>query len=154
MTADKGTSHTTQLHSIPSRPALLPHGIWTDALQPRTGCGGLLVIRLCPRRPDEASEGGLLLHTGSMAVRQGPCLPGRWPGPRRAACRAVSPPLRAWDRRSALSATRYLTSSSAVADDVRNAYGLEATVLPPPMQADPAGEQDAVRGLEAGFFSA
>lgn len=49
------------------------------------------------------------------------------------ALRAAGPPLRAWDRRAAASATAYLTSSRAVAARIRTAYGIEAEVLPPPM---------------------
>lgn len=47
--------------------------------------------------------------------------------------RVAGPPLRAWDRRAAASADTYLTSSYAVAARIREAYGREAQVLPPPM---------------------
>jgi len=74
-----------------------------------------------------------------------------WPFGQRTACRAVSPYLRSWDRRAALTADQYLTSSSAVAADVFGAYRLTAKVLPPPVRIDPSGVQQPLRGLEPGF---
>ena len=74
-----------------------------------------------------------------------------WPLPLRTACRVASPGLRAWDRRSALSANRYLTSSPGVAADILKAYGLEATVFPPPIQVEAAGERQPIEGLAPGF---
>ena len=75
-----------------------------------------------------------------------------WPRPLRAACRLAAPGLRAWDRRSAHTADRYLTSSSTAAADILAAYNLTATVLPPPVQVDIKGEQQAVREIRPGFM--
>lgn len=70
----------------------------------------------------------------------------------RAALAALRPPLVAWDRRAAATADRYLTSSTAVRDQIRAAYGIEAELLPPPVTVDPAGPQEALAELEPGFF--
>lgn len=70
----------------------------------------------------------------------------------RVALGGLGPMLRRWDQRSAASAHRYLTSSTAVQDRIRATYGIEAEVLPPPPALDPTGAQDAVAGLEPGFF--
>jgi glycosyltransferase involved in cell wall biosynthesis len=35
---------------------------------------------------------------------------------------------------------------------VRDLYGIEAEVVPPPVEVDPGGEQKAVMGIEPGFF--
>jgi glycosyltransferase involved in cell wall biosynthesis len=70
----------------------------------------------------------------------------------RAALAALRPWLVRWDRRAASSADVYLTSSTAVRDRIRSAYGIEAELLPPPHTIDPAGSQREVDGLEPGFF--
>ena len=64
---------------------------------------------------------------------------------------AAGVPLRAWDRRAALSAHRYLVNSSVVRERVRAAYGIDAEILPPPPGIDAAGPEAAVPGLDAGF---
>ncbi len=46
---------------------------------------------------------------------------------------ALSPTLRRWDRRAAASADRYLVNSSAVKARVADLYGIEADVVPPPV---------------------
>ncbi|MHB1783280.1 MAG: glycosyltransferase, partial [Acidimicrobiales bacterium] len=69
----------------------------------------------------------------------------RWP------VEAIAVPLRAWDRRAALSAHRYLVNSTVVRDRVRAAYGIEAEILPPPSGLDATGPEEAVPGLDAGF---
>jgi glycosyltransferase involved in cell wall biosynthesis len=61
-------------------------------------------------------------------------------------------PLRRWDQRSARSADAYLTNSSAVRDRIRDLYGIEADVLPPPPALDPLGPSEQVADLEAGYF--
>lgn len=65
---------------------------------------------------------------------------------------ALTPSLRRWDRRAAASATRYLTNSTIVQKRVRDAYGIEATVIPPPITIDYAGTQEPVPGIEPGFL--
>jgi glycosyltransferase involved in cell wall biosynthesis len=68
-----------------------------------------------------------------------------------AALAVLGSPLRAWDRRAARSADRYLVNSTAVRDRVRVAYGVDATVVPPPPGIDPDGPVQAVPGVEPGF---
>lgn len=69
----------------------------------------------------------------------------------RAALRALGPPLRAWDRRAALSAARYVVNSTATRTDVAHVYGIDAEVLAPPVSAFTV-EPSPVLGLDAGFF--
>ena len=52
---------------------------------------------------------------------------------------ALSPYLRGWDQRAALSATRYLANSTTTAQRVRSSYGIEATVVHPPDAIDEYG---------------
>lgn len=59
--------------------------------------------------------------------------------------------LRRWDRRAAASADRYIVNSTVVAERVRKAYGIEATVVPPPPAVMP-GEETPVHGIEPGYF--
>ncbi|MEI6701637.1 MAG: glycosyltransferase, partial [Actinomycetota bacterium] len=61
-------------------------------------------------------------------------------------------PLRAWDRRAAASATKYVVNSSATAAMVRDAYGIEAEIVPPPPAVDATGPVKPVEGLEPGFL--
>ncbi|KQZ67228.1 glycosyltransferase [Nocardioides sp. Root151] len=46
--------------------------------------------------------------------------------------RAVSTPLREWDRRHARAADRYLAISTVVQARIRDAYGLDSTIVPAP----------------------
>ena len=69
----------------------------------------------------------------------------RWP------IEAAAVPLRAWDRRAARSAHRYLVNSSVVRARVQAAYGIDAEILPPPPGIDASGPEQAVPGLDAGF---
>lgn len=89
--------------------------------------------------------------------------PARWvyqpdiyPGPghplRAAAAGALRPWLRSWDQRAAHSADRYLTSSAAVRDQIRSAYGLDAIVLPPPSMLQPEGPEEALDGVSPGYL--
>lgn len=71
--------------------------------------------------------------------------------PVRAAARALRPSLRRWDRRAAATADRYVTTSTAVCDAIREVYGIDATLLPPPPALDESGPQQAVDGLAPGF---
>jgi glycosyltransferase involved in cell wall biosynthesis len=70
----------------------------------------------------------------------------------RAPLRLVRPFLTRWDRRAALSADRYLTSSTAVRERIRSLYGIDAEVVPPPPALRPGGPVRMVDGLEPGFF--
>jgi glycosyltransferase involved in cell wall biosynthesis len=65
---------------------------------------------------------------------------------------ALKPLLLRWDRNAALTADLYLTSSTAVRDRIRDAYGIEAELLPPPHTLDPDGPQREIDRLEPGFF--
>lgn len=76
------------------------------------------------------------------------------PWPVRAALTSVRPRLLRWDRRAAASAQRYLVNSTGVRDRVRAVYGIDAQLLPPPVSNNPELPQEAVPGLEPGFFLA
>ena len=65
---------------------------------------------------------------------------------------SLRPRLERWDRAAAASADRYLVVSSAVAGAVRDLYGIEPTILPPPPAIDSVGPQQPVAGLEPGFW--
>jgi glycosyltransferase involved in cell wall biosynthesis len=60
-------------------------------------------------------------------------------------------PLVRWDQRAARTASCYLANSSYVAGMVKDLYGFDAEVLPPPPALTPEGARQAVRGLEPGF---
>jgi glycosyltransferase involved in cell wall biosynthesis len=64
----------------------------------------------------------------------------------------LTPPLRRWDRRAAASAHRYLVNSHAVGQRVHDLYGIEAEVVPPPVDVDLAAERTEVAGIEPGFI--
>ncbi|MCU1456289.1 MAG: glycosyl transferase family 1 [Actinomycetia bacterium] len=64
----------------------------------------------------------------------------------------MHPYLRRWDRAAAASCDRYVANSSIVAERIRNAYSIDAEVLPPPTSFESTGPLRAVSGLEAGFF--
>lgn len=66
--------------------------------------------------------------------------------------RASTDRLRQSDAVAAEGAAAYMVNSSAVAGRVRQAYGLEADVLPPPRGLTPAGPMDPISGLEPGFL--
>jgi glycosyltransferase involved in cell wall biosynthesis len=69
----------------------------------------------------------------------------------RAALTALTPALRRWDQRAASSADRYVTSSTAVQGRIRELYGIESTLVPPPHTLDPEGAQTPVENLAPGF---
>lgn len=69
-----------------------------------------------------------------------------------AALQAISPALRAWDRRAADRADLYLANSTVTQRAIAEAYGIEAEVLPPPPALLPDGEERPVEGLEPGFL--
>jgi glycosyltransferase involved in cell wall biosynthesis len=77
-------------------------------------------------------------------------LRGAGPGVRLAA-RSMRSPLVRWDQRAALTADRYLVNSTHIAQSVRDVYGIEAEVLPPPPALTPNGRRQPVGRLEPGF---
>lgn len=77
---------------------------------------------------------------------------GRAASPGRLPLAVLRPPLRAWDRRAAATADRYLAVSGKIRGDVRAVYGREAEVLHPPVTMDPDGPRRPVEGVEPGFF--
>ena len=64
----------------------------------------------------------------------------------------LRPGLLAWDRRAAAGANLYVTNSRRTRGMIRDAYGIDAHVLPPPHSIDPAGPRDPVPGMEDGYF--
>ncbi|WP_139123207.1 glycosyltransferase, partial [Cellulosimicrobium cellulans] len=64
----------------------------------------------------------------------------------------LAPGLRRWDRAAARRADVYLANSTVTRRAIRDAYGIEAEVLPPPPAMLPAGEERAVPGVEPGFL--
>ncbi|MFC4243704.1 glycosyltransferase [Gryllotalpicola reticulitermitis] len=70
----------------------------------------------------------------------------------RAAVSVLGTRLREWDRRAANSADRYLVNSTAVRTAVREAYGIEAEVVPPPPALLPGGVEEAVAGVAPGYL--
>lgn len=73
------------------------------------------------------------------------------PAPVRGVTRALGPWLRGWDRQAAATAHRYITTSTAMRDAIRQAYGIEAALVPPPPALDVSGPQQAVDGVIPGF---
>ncbi|MDQ6920110.1 MAG: glycosyltransferase [Candidatus Dormibacteraeota bacterium] len=70
----------------------------------------------------------------------------------RAALNAMRPYLSRWDRQAAASADAYITSSSAVRERIREAYGLQAELIPPPHAIDSGGARHPVAGVPEGSF--
>jgi glycosyltransferase involved in cell wall biosynthesis len=64
----------------------------------------------------------------------------------------LAPGLRRWDRRAAATADRYLANSTVTARAIREVYGIEAEILPPPPAMLPGGAETAVEGVEPGFL--
>jgi glycosyltransferase involved in cell wall biosynthesis len=56
-----------------------------------------------------------------------------------------------WDLRAAHSADLYLTLSTAVQTRIRQVYGVQAQILPPPYSIDPTGLQSAIEGIEPDY---
>jgi glycosyltransferase involved in cell wall biosynthesis len=71
---------------------------------------------------------------------------------RGAALALLGPPLRRWDRRAAARADRYLVNSSVVAASVREHYGIDAEVLPPPVMVDADAIARPLGGVEPGAW--
>ncbi|GAA3664854.1 glycosyltransferase [Microbacterium marinilacus] len=70
----------------------------------------------------------------------------------RAAVATLGYGLRRWDREAARSADRYLVNSTVIQRAVRDVYGIEAEVVPPPAACRPAGEEDPDPTIEPGFL--
>jgi glycosyltransferase involved in cell wall biosynthesis len=64
----------------------------------------------------------------------------------------LAPALRRWDRRAAATADRYLVNSRAVRDRVADTYGIDAAVVPPPVDVDVDAPRRAPAGVEPGFL--
>ncbi|HEU4998955.1 MAG TPA: glycosyltransferase [Lapillicoccus sp.] len=60
---------------------------------------------------------------------------------------AMTPWLKRWDKRHALAADGHLANSRVVRDRMRDAYGIEAPVLPAPHAMDPGAAQEPVPEL-------
>jgi glycosyltransferase involved in cell wall biosynthesis len=69
---------------------------------------------------------------------------------RRTGLAIVRAPLVAWDVAAARTATRYLANSTIVRRRIRDAYGIDAEVVPPPLAIDESGEQ-CPSPVEAGY---
>jgi glycosyltransferase involved in cell wall biosynthesis len=76
------------------------------------------------------------------------------PAPLRLVARGLRGALLRWDRAAAASGDRYLANSSVVAKRIRDAYGIEADIVPPPPAITPDGEAEVVPGVEPGFVLA
>jgi glycosyltransferase involved in cell wall biosynthesis len=68
------------------------------------------------------------------------------------AMRLVGRPLRRWDARAASAADAYVANSEVVRTRVRRTYGLDATVVAPPVTLDPDGKQRAPGPRRDGFL--
>ena len=71
-----------------------------------------------------------------------------WTRPTGWVLRALRPFLLRWDQRAAASADIYLCNSTSVQERIRQVYGREATVVPPPASLDSAGEQADLPALD------
>lgn len=70
-----------------------------------------------------------------------------WPSPVAAVVRVTGPALRRWDRRAAATADAYVTSSTIVRERIRDAYGIDAEVIPPPGSSMGGGAQKPKPGF-------
>jgi glycosyltransferase involved in cell wall biosynthesis len=70
----------------------------------------------------------------------------------RAALRLLSPYLSSRDLAGARTADRYLANSPNVASKIKKAYGIDADVLFPPAGLDQDGPQQALTGVEPGYW--
>jgi glycosyltransferase involved in cell wall biosynthesis len=71
-----------------------------------------------------------------------------WRTPPGAALGVLKPALTRWDRSAARRPERYLCNSRVVRDRIREAYEIDAEVVPAPHGMDPYGSQDPVASLE------
>lgn len=76
----------------------------------------------------------------------------KWKRAMQAAMVLLRRPLMRWDQRAAATADRYLANSNVVRDRIREIYGLDADVVPPPPRLTPAGRHQPVEGVEPGFM--
>ncbi|MCA1701861.1 MAG: glycosyltransferase [Actinobacteria bacterium] len=91
-------------------------------------------------------------HTPARWLYQtGRYLSGGWSAPK-VALEALRFPLLSWDRRSAASADRYITNSQSVQRRIKDTYGIEAVVVPPPYTVDTCAPRQQVEDLDAGFL--
>lgn len=67
------------------------------------------------------------------------------------ALKMLAPGLRAWDAKHAHTADRYLVNSTVIAAAVRDAYGIDAEVLPPPPAMSPDGPVEPAAGVSTPF---
>ncbi len=58
----------------------------------------------------------------------------------------------AWDREAMASADRILVNSTTIAAEVERVYGRDSEVVPPTSTLDAHGSDDAIDGLEPGFW--
>lgn len=70
----------------------------------------------------------------------------------RAVLAGLRPYLVRWDRRAAATSERYLANSTVVRDRIRDLYGIDADVIPPPPALGPGGPGRPVEGVEPGFY--
>ena len=66
--------------------------------------------------------------------------------------KVLTPALRRWDSKGARSATRYLANSTVVQQRIRDTYGIEAELLPPPVTIHPGADQQRPVGVPDEFF--
>lgn len=79
------------------------------------------------------------------------CFPALSARARRAVIAAMEP-LRRSDKEAALRAARYVANSSAVAQRVKAAYGIDAVVVPPASGLRADGPQEPLPGIDPGFL--
>lgn len=73
-------------------------------------------------------------------------------GMTRSAVHLLGARLRRWDFAAAASADRYLVNSTVIQRAVRDIYGIEAEVLPPPPALVPRGVEAPVPDIEPGYL--
>lgn len=71
---------------------------------------------------------------------------------RGAAIKSLRSPLADWDKRASASADVFLANSTMVRDAIRAIYDRDAEVLAPPPAIGPDGPEEAIAGVDAGFF--
>jgi glycosyltransferase involved in cell wall biosynthesis len=74
-----------------------------------------------------------------------------WPTGVAALLRVVAPGLRRWDKRAAASADVYLTSSQAVRERIKRAYGIDPRVIPPAVRPLAGRTNRSMPGILPGF---
>ncbi|MGY1635502.1 glycosyltransferase [Geodermatophilus sp. SYSU D00742] len=69
----------------------------------------------------------------------------------RTALRLMSRSLKSWDLRQAQTADQYIANSGVVRDRIRDVYGIDAPVVPPPVGLTIDGDVHPIEGAEPGF---